>query len=278
MKEKIEVAAVQMDLAWLDPERNLEKMLNFVEMVHRDKEIDLIVFPELTNTGYVKPRDREFGREYIKKAEKIPGPFTDALCAAAKKHGLYLIAGLCELHPEIPASLYNSAVLISPRGEIVGIHHKLHIPGEEKHYFYPGSTTDVYKTELGNIGLAICYDAIFPELPRILSIKGAEIICAVFNGPRFQPYDRFLHIACTRAYENRNYFILCNRVGKEDVEFSGGSIIAGPDGQVLSRTVGEGEEVVYATLYNDHLLEARAFLPVFQDRRPDLYEAIVRRF
>ena len=112
--------------------------------------------------------------------------------------------------------------MVSSRGEIVGVHHKLHIPAEENHYFYPGSTLNVYKTPLGNIGMMICYDAVMPETSRILAIKGAEISCAVYNGPKMLPYDRFVHYACTRANENRNYFIFCNRVGKEgDIEFDG---------------------------------------------------------
>ena len=278
MKEKVEVAAVQMDIAWLDPEKNLEKMLSFIERIHREKDVDLIVFPELANTGYIKERDKEFGKQYLKKAEKIPGPFTEALGEAAKKHGFHIISGFCELHPEVPATVYNSAVMMSPRGEIVGVHHKLHIPGEENHYFCPGSTTDVYRTDLGNIGMNVCYDAIFPELSRILALKGAEIICAVFNRPKRPSYDSLYHVAATRAYENRIYFIICNRVGKEVSEFLGRSVIAGPDGQILSQSNGEGEEIIYATLYQDKILEERAFFPIFADRRPELYGEIIQRF
>ena len=279
MKEKVEVAAVQMNIAWLNPEKNLEKMLKFMEKVNSEKKVDLIVFPELANTGYVKGIiDKEFGRDYIKKAEKIPGPFTEALCTAAKKYGIYLVSGFCELHPDIPASLYNSAILISPEGEIVGVYHKLHIPMEENHYFYPGSRIDVYRTEMGNVGMIVCYDYLFPEVSRILSLKGAEIICAVLNGPKRPPYDRYVHIASTRAHENRNYFIICNRVGKEDVEFGGRTTIAGPDGQIVKQSNGEEEEIVYATLYNDKILEERAFISIFVNRRPELYDTIVKRF
>lgn len=278
MKEKVEVAAVQMNVAWLDPDKNLAKMLSLIDKIHAEKGADLIVFPELANTGYVKERDKEFGKEYIKKGEKIPGPFTNALSAAARKYGLYLIAGLCELHPKIPASLYNSAVLIGPNGGILGVHHKLHIPSEENHYFFPGTTTDVYPTDLGTIGMTVCYDAFFPELPRILSLKGAEIICAVFNGPKRLPYERFTHLASTRACENRNYFILCNRVGKEKLEFAGRTAIAGPDGQIVSQSLGDEEEIIFATLSQERILEERAFFPVFADRRPELYGAIIERF
>ncbi len=279
MKEKVEVAAVQMDIVWLNPEKNLEKMLRFMERVNREKKVDLVVFPELANTGYVKGIiDKEFGREYIKKAEKIPGPFTDGLCDAAKRHGFYIVSGFCELHPLIPASLYNSAILINPKGEIVGVYHKLHIPMEENHYFYPGNRVDVNRTEIGNIGMIVCYDYLFPEVSRILALKGAEIICAVLNGPKRPPYDRYVHIASTRAHENRNYFIICNRVGKEEAEFMGRTTIAGPDGQIVNQSDGEEEEIVYATLYNDKILEERAFISIFVNRRPEIYSAITESF
>jgi len=278
MKEKVEVAAVQMNIAWLDPEKNLNNMLQFIEKIQQEKGVDLIVFPELANTGYIKERNKEFGRDYFKKAAKIPGPFTKGLGEAAKKYGIYLIAGLCELHPEIPASVYNSAVLINPQGEIEGVHHKLHIPGEENHYFYPGTTVNVYKTELGNMGMVVCYDAIFPEISRVLTLKGAEIICAPFNRPKRPSYDSLYHVAAMRAYENRIYFVACNRVGKEMGEFMGRSAIAAPDGQILARSEGEEEEVLYATFYEDRMLEERAFFPIFADRRPELYGEIVQRF
>jgi predicted amidohydrolase len=126
--------------------------------------------------------------------------------------------------------------------------------------------------------MLVCYDATFPETCRVLSLKGAEIICAIFNGPKWLPDDRFVYLASTRACENRNYFILCNRVGEEDIEFSGKSVIAAPDGQIVSQSNGDTEEVVYATLYEDRILEERAFQPIFRDRRPELYEAIIERF
>jgi len=90
MKEKVEVAAVQMATEWLNPEKNLEKMLGFIEKVTSEKKVDLIVFPELANTGYIiglEEGNREFGKELVKKSEKIPGPTTQALGEAAKKHG-----------------------------------------------------------------------------------------------------------------------------------------------------------------------------------------------
>ncbi|MEI9476535.1 MAG: nitrilase-related carbon-nitrogen hydrolase [Deltaproteobacteria bacterium] len=80
------------------------------------------------------------------------------------------------------------------------------------------------------------------------------------------------------AQENRNYFIICNRVGKEEIEFLGRTTIVGPDGEIVNQSPGEEEEIVYATLWNDRILEERAFNPILVNRRPELYEEILKRF
>lgn len=82
----------------------------------------------------------------------------------------------------------------------------------------------------------------------------------------------------TKAFENRVYYITCNRVGKEVSEFLGKGVIADPVGQILNQSNGDEEEMLYATLHEDKVLEERAFLPVFIHLRAELYQAIVRRF
>jgi predicted amidohydrolase len=279
VKETVSVAAVQMDIAWLDPEKNVEKMLMFIGEVMSENPVDLVVFPELANTGYVKGLDPSFGSAYLRKAETIPGPTTDALSASAREHGIHIVVGICQLHPQISATVYNSAVLIGPSGDILGVHHKMHIPREEKHYFYPGNTVEVFNTDLGCLGLVICYDLVFPELLRVLALKGAEIICACINGLKREPpiprYNEYL--AVTRANENKNFVVLCSRVGADDeIVFDGRSVIAGPRAEILSQSPGEAEEVLYATLERKVLFEARAALTVFQDRRPEMYALLAQ--
>ena len=124
--------------------------------------------------------------------------------------------------------MYNTAVLISPNGQLEDIHRKVHIPGEEKHYFFPGDKIEVFKTSVGKVGLMICYDLWFPEICRIQALKGAEIFCAPFNTSFIaSPPNMLEFIPATRVLENRVYVLACNRVGQfGKTVFLGGSAIA----------------------------------------------------
>lgn len=277
MKNTVIVSAVQMPTKWLDLKENIDYIKSSIAKAKNENNADLIVFPELSNTGYIKERDKKFGRQFIKYAEKIPGPSTEELGKQAKKYGVYLVVGLAEQHPEIPGMLYNAAVLINPKGELVGVHHKMHIPGEEKHYFMPGNTCDVYKTDIGNIGMSICYDGQFPEFTRSLALKGAEILCMIWNMPSFSnPPELLEHITATRAAENRMFAVSCNCVGVQGkIDFFGHSVISDPVGNFLA-TAGTKETIISATLKEEVLLEERIQQPVFRDRRPDMYSYLLK--
>lgn len=277
MKERVIVSAVQMPTKWLDPEGNLNYMKNSIARIKEEEGADLIVFPELSNCGYIKERDKVFGSKYTKMVDTIPGKFTDELGKAAKKHDVFIVTGLSVLHPEIPGTLCNVAVLIDPKGEIVGVQYKIHIPGEEKHYFIGGTNLEVFKTDIGNIGISICYDGQFPEYTRILALQGAEILCMIWNMPTFSnPPELLEHITATRAAENRMFAVSVNRVGEDGaIKFFGHSVICDPVGHYLA--IAEDEEtVITASLEERVLLEERLLQPVFRDRRPELYSYITK--
>lgn len=280
MKKEVKVAAIQMDIKGMEPEYNLTQMCHLIENIVTEQPVDLIVFPELANTGMVKGiEDPVFAQEYVRLAEKIPGHFTKTLGEQAKKHGIYIITGMLEAHPLVPATSYNSAVLLGPSGEVIGVHHKMHIPREERHYFYPGNTANVYSTELGNIGMIVCADASFPELSRLLALKGAEIICCSDNVPispgREYRLERIHHITACRAIENMLFYIRCNRVGSDaGCTYMGRSAIAGPMGQSLARSEVDREEILRATLSEEMLIEARTFSNYFMMRQPKNYTLI----
>ncbi len=277
MKEQVIVSGVQMSTKWLNVEENLNFIKNSIGNIRQEHNSDLIVFPELSNCGYIKERDKVFGRKFTKMADTIPGRFTEEVGKVAKKYSVYVIIGMVQLHPEIPGTLYNAAVLIDPKGEIVGIQHKMHIPGEEKHYFISGTNCEVFKTEIGNIGISICYDGQFPEYTRTLALKGAEILCMIWNMPSFSnPPELLEHITATRAAENRMFVVSVNRVGVDgNIDFFGHSVISDPVGNFLAKA-GEEEAIITATLKEEILLEERLQQPVFRDRRPEMYSYLLK--
>jgi predicted amidohydrolase len=285
MKDAVHVALVQMATEWLNPLQNRKKILSHITAVCEQAPTDLIVFPELATTGYIVGRDADFNEKFIEAAEKIPGATTEAVAREAQKHKVHVVFGMARLHPVIPATLYNAAVLIDSEGRLKGVHHKWHIPAEEIHYFYPGNTTEVYETELGVIGMMVCYDSEMPELPRTFALKGAEIMVGIYNWgwPRgtYGP-GRLSRMAAVRALENQVFFLACGKVGAEGAKsFYGNSTIAGPNGELIYEDKPEhpeGEKVIRATLQRKDLIRIRGFATPFRNRRPELYGELTKPF
>jgi predicted amidohydrolase len=267
----VRVALAQIAVEPLDPKKNVDRMLRACDEV--GSAADLLVFPELADVGYVRERDRSFGAQYLSAAEPVPGPVTDALGEAARRHGLYIVAGVAERHPSIGATAFNSAVLIDPGGRLLGVQRKLHLAGEERHYFVTGREINVFDTDLGRLAISICYDNYFPEVARAAALRGAEILVGVFNIPdRADWRDRLGALASVRAYENMNHVVFVNRVGADaGVPYGGESAIASPPGRVIARGPCLEEAIVTATLRAGAIAEERAWRPVFADRRPEVY-------
>lgn len=267
------VTAVQMDVRWQDVEGNRARIVRATEDA-ASAGSHLVVFPELANTGYFRFGDLDFISRYVGLAEPIPGPTTEALGAVARRLGLYVIVGLLEAHPRIPAGVYNAAALIGPNGRVLGVHRKVHLGIDEKKVFFAGDRADVYRTDLGNLAMMVCYDGVIPELSRVMALKGAEILCGVYAAPGWIPGGnrRLEHIAGMRARENGVYYILCNRVGRqEEWQFIGGSTIAAPNGEILAQDATTAETPVHAGLRGDLLIRTRVEQTIFRDRRPELY-------
>lgn len=289
MKDKVKVSLIQFAPQWFQPENNAQRMRDFAEK-EAQKGAELIVFPETSNIGYITPLVAgeatsfapgvsavEFAAKYVKASEPIPGPTTELLGEVSSQYNVYIVAGMSQLHPVIPATIYNSAVLIGPSG-VVGVHHKVNTALHEKDLFYPGTTLDVYRTDLGNIGMLVCYDGRFPENARVLALKGAEIICSVWAIPNLGKLINVHNLkyrAYTRAQENGCYFLACNRTGTEgDKVYMGHSAIAEPNGDIIAYADSDKEEVITAELYNEEVVKYRVSFTIFRDRRPDLYSLI----
>jgi omega-amidase len=275
MRSSVTVAAVQMEVKWLQPEANARAMAGWIGRVSSEAGADLVVFPELANSGYVTSRDPEFMRRYYGAAETLPGPTTRILGEAARQHGLHVVVGLLEADPTVAGVMFNTAVMIGPDGHVGGLYRKTHLPGEEKHYFGPGRELPVFDTPLGRLGLLICADNSVPEAARVLALQGGEILVVPYAVRRMPNLELYVAMTATRAYENQVFVVACNRVGQDgDAVFQGRSAIAAPSGEILARAQAEEEGIVRATLHAEALIGARLYQSRYRDRRPNLYRPL----
>jgi predicted amidohydrolase len=191
----------------------------------------------------------------------------------AKEFSVSIICGVSE---RVDDSIYNAQVAIDAEGEIVAAYRKCHLfspaPIEEHKCFTPGKELASYKLNGFQFGLNICYDLRFPELYRALA---GEKAVNVFANSTAWPFPRLEHLrvlATARAIENQSYMILSNRVGKDgNVPFCGSSAIIDPYGVIVAAASTDREELITAEISRDVIDSVRERMPVFEDRRRDLY-------
>jgi N-carbamoylputrescine amidase len=205
-----------------------------------------------------------------------------AWAEAARSHGLYIVAGIAELADQ---ALFNSAVVVGPEG-FVGVYRKNHLWGEENLFFEPGNLgVPVFRTPIGRIACAICYDIWFPEVFRLAALQGADILCVPTNWVPMaeQPADLPVManvLAMGGAHSNSIFVAAADRVGIErEQPFIGNSLIVSCTGWPLAGPASrDGEEILVADL---NLSDARrkrnwnAFNQVLRDRRTDVYDEML---
>lgn len=264
-QETWQLALIQPDLRLGEPGLNLEHLLNFMEeSVAGPKKPDILMLPEMWNTGYALDRIHELKEADGKELRQVLGSF-------AGKHQVHVVAGsIAEMGPD--QKVRNTAYIFSRQGEEVYRYSKIHLfrlMGEEKK-LAAGLQSAVFALDGCLCGAAICYDIRFPELARSLALAGAKVLFV----PAEWPHPRLHHwrtLAMARAIENQMYVVACNRVGRGGGEhFFGHSLIINPWGEVIAEG-GEEEEVLTAEITLPLVDKVRAQIPVFEDRRPELY-------
>ena len=270
MKEKFKIALAQIGCKRADKKENLKKIENFVEKA-KNQSADLIVFPELSLTGYVV-RDQIY-----ELAETIPGPSTQVIEKIAEKTQTYIVFGMPELSEKTQATIYNTAVLVGPKGYI-GKYRKMYLPThsvfEEKRYFRPGYQAAAFDTEIGKIGLIICYDIFFPEVSRLTRLKGAQLIVCISASPAVRK-TFFEILTAARAIENTAFLAYVNLVGIENgLQFWGGSRLIAPNGKVLVKAKYDEEDLVMCDVNYSDIKPIETFVPTLKDLRPELFDAL----
>ena len=223
-------------------------------------------------------------------AEPIPGPSSDALAAAAKRHGVVIVGSLFERRT---AGVYhNTAVVLDADGSLAGIYRKMHIPDDplyyEKFYFTPGDLGfKSFATRFARIGVLVCWDQWFPEAARLTALTGAEILFYPTAIGWHQSekeefgkdqYEAWQLMQRSHAVANGLFVAAPNRVGMEGtVEFWGGSFVAAPFGPLLARGSHDQEEVLLVDCDLGRIEETRRHWPFLRDRRIDFYGGLTRQ-
>jgi predicted amidohydrolase len=218
---------------------------------------DLVLLPELFACGY------NIGAQLPLRAEARNGPTFAAMADMAGSNGIALLYGYAERDGD---TLYNAALCVSPKGEILSHQRKLAIPpGFERQHFAPGTGCDLFDYGGLRIATLICYDAEFPETVRHVSALGAQLIL-VPTALGAQWGWVATRMIPTRAYENGVYLAYANSAGTENgLAFLGASMIANPDGTEAARAEA-APTVLYADLDPDRVSQAQSRLPYLKDR------------
>jgi len=277
MSDRVKVAAVQTDPKLMKISENLENMVSAVRKAAAN-QANLIVFPECSLTGYIFSSCQEA----LPFAETIPGPSTEKLVSLCQKLKVYVIFGLLEKEGD---RLFNAAALVGPQGLIAG-YRKNHLPflGIDRFVNIGDRPFQVHPTPIGNIGMHICYDILFPESARIMTLLGADIIVLSTNFPQGRG-ETLNCVARSRAIENKVHLVLADRVGNErGFAFAGMSNIVNANGEILSLASPDKEEIVYGEVSLEAARQKhRVFIPGeweidnIKDRRPELYGIITQK-
>jgi omega-amidase len=261
----MKIAAAQISCVLGDVEANVGKMREFSARA-REGGAELVVFPEVADTGYGMP-----------VIEACATPWTEGavpeLQRIAKELSISIIAGVSERDG---GSIYNSQVFIDAKGEIVGSYRKTHLftgrPVGEDECFAPGHELKSFPFGGLRLGLTICYDLRFPEVYRTLAIEEQANVFILSSAWPFPRLEHFRTLAAARAIENQSYMVVSNRVGTDDgVTSCGCSAIIDPYGVTLGSASTDREELVQAEVSEEAITLVRNKMAVFAQRRPDVY-------
>ncbi|SHK47837.1 carbon-nitrogen hydrolase family protein [Paramaledivibacter caminithermalis] len=268
---EFKIAVCQMDILE-KKEDNLIKVEGMLKEASHNGA-NLVVLPEMFNCPY----NNSFFPKY---AEEFPGITTNFLSRLAKDENIYIVGG--SIPEKEGQKIYNTSYVFDRDGKLIGKHRKIHlfdidiedeITFKESETLGYGNTVTVIETEFCKIGVAICYDMRFPELMRLMAIKGAEVIVvpAAFNmttGPA-----HWHSIAKIRALDNQVYFVAASPSRNIDSTYVafGHSLIVDPWGEIISEA-DEKETIIYGEIDLNRIKKIRNQLPLLKHRRTDLYD------
>ena len=260
---------------------NLERALATITSL-ADEGAQLLVFGEIYLNGYVAA---EFTPTYA-VAEDPADPFVAPLVEIARQRDVTILMGATTHKGNFPGDVYNSVLVIGPTG-LLGTYSKTHVAAfaygegdraDEKVWWSPGQSLEVFDTPVGRIGVEICYDIWFPEVARTLTLKGADLIVNVSAAVcGFE--EAWDHMLFARSLENVIPYLHVSVVGKQgSVALFGGSRLFSPSGTVIAEAPRNEEARVIFELDPTEIRRSRGVLHPFYNRNPRLYQEIAKPF
>lgn len=271
MKTEKKLALLQIDSVLGDINANLEKISSMVHSIE-DKEVRMAVFCEYGTTGY--------SLDLNSVAEDIPGKTVSFLEKLAHKKNIWISGGMMEKGDNNRP--FNTSIMISPTKGLVAKYRKVHPFSFEKNEISYGDKEVIVDTELGKVGMTICYDFIFPEYIRGLALKGAQIIlnstfwfADEISGPAGWSPEQSKALAMTRALENNVFVGMACRTGLEKKLWGfGHSVIVGPQGKILAEA-DRKEKIIAAPIDLEVRNTWGNYATYMADRRLDLYDRLL---
>lgn len=261
----MKIAAAQISCVPGDRETNLQKVRENSERA-KNSGAELIVFPEMVDTGYSMPVIREHAERWNEGA--VP-----ELQKMAKELSIAIVCGISDREGD---AIYNAQVLVGPDGRILAKYRKTHLvtatPLDERACFTAGNEFVSCKFDQFNFGLSICYDLRFPEVCRLLAVKHQVNVFLISSAWPAIRVAHLQYLARARAVENQSYLIVANRVGRDDnVTLGGSSLIVDPAGEILASGSLKNEQLLTGEISREVIDPIRDHMKVFDHRRAELY-------
>ncbi|MNJ41920.1 2-oxoglutaramate amidase [compost metagenome] len=258
------IALIQSDIHMGNPAANRQIVERWMQQaISAAKKPDMIVLPEMWNTGYALEQIHELADVEGRESREWIADF-------ARHNDVHVIAG--SIAEKRDGRVYNTMRIFARTGEEIADYSKMHLfrlMEEEKH-LSSGQSAVTFELDGQTSGASICYDIRFPELTRTLALRGAKVLFV----PAAWPHPRLHHwrtLLTARAIENQMYVVACNRTGQSGKDnFFGHSMIIDPWGEIIAEG-GEDEGIITGNIDLSLVDDVRSRIPVFEDRRSNLY-------
>lgn len=263
---KMKIGCIQLNVAFGDVEKNFARAEAFIREAS-SKGAELVILPEMWNTGYALEKLGQLADVNGERTKKF-------LQTLASELHIHIVGGSVATKKE--EGFYNTMYTVNRDGELVGEYDKAHLFRLMDEHLHLSAGEGQNNFELGDIQAAgvICYDIRFPEWLRLHALNGAKVIFVSAQWPTAR-IDHWKTLLQARAIENQSFIIAVNRISHKKENFNGQSMVIEPWGEVLW-TGSEDEELAIVDVDFSKVDEVRQKIPVYDDRRPELYKDILK--